>query len=136
MAVLGEIVFILFLLVQALLAVYIALPALLLVSYALIRLFRIRTPFQRKPFLTEQEFEFGLIITAHQETEFVIPLVDSILKQTYQRFHVYIVADDCAPGALSFRTPGSPSFHPILPSIPRYGPSVMRSTASSGRMTP
>jgi len=125
MTVLGEIAFILFLLAQALLAIYIALPALLLVSYALIRLFRIRTPFQRKPFLTEQEFEFGLIITAHQETEFVMPLVDSILKQTYQRFHVYIVADDCAPGALSFSDPRitilspDPSLHSKIRSI-RY----------------
>jgi cellulose synthase/poly-beta-1,6-N-acetylglucosamine synthase-like glycosyltransferase len=105
MTVLGEIVFILFLVAQALLAVYIALPALLLISYGLICLFRIKTPFERRPFLTEKQFEFGLIITAHQETEFVIPLVDSILKQTYQRFHVYIVADDCPPGALSFSDP-------------------------------
>lgn len=125
MTVLGEIIFILFLLAQALLAVYIALPALLLISYALIRLFRVRTPFQRKPYLTEQEFEFGLIITAHQETEFVIPLVDSILKQTYQRFHIYIVADDCTPGSLSFSDPRitilspEPALHSKIRSI-RY----------------
>jgi cellulose synthase/poly-beta-1,6-N-acetylglucosamine synthase-like glycosyltransferase len=125
MTALGEIGFVLFLLAQAVLAFYVVLPALLLLCYGFIRLFGIRTPFQRRPFLSDQEFDFGLIITAHQETEFVIPLVDSILKQRYGRFHVYIVADDCAPGMLSFSDPRitiltpAPALHSKIKSI-RY----------------
>lgn len=102
MSVLREIGWIVFLLIQALMAIYIALPALLLLSYGLVRLLGIRTPFQRKPYLTDKDFDFGLIITAHQETDFVPPLVDSILKQTYPHFQAYIIADDCPPGVLGF----------------------------------
>ncbi|HWK04080.1 MAG TPA: glycosyltransferase family 2 protein [Puia sp.] len=106
MTVFFEALRILFLIVQVLLAIYLFIPAILLLCYGIICLFRIRTPFERRPFLTDKQFEFGLIITAHQETEFVIPLIDSILKQTYKNLFVYVVADDCDPTKpLSFSDP-------------------------------
>ena len=77
-------------------------PLLSLASYGWVNLFKIRTPFEKRPFLTDKQYEFGIIITAHQETKFVIPLVDSILKQTYPHFYIYVVADDCDISQLQF----------------------------------
>lgn len=51
-------------------------------------------PVLSKEFLTK-DFEFAIIVTVHQDTDFIAPIVDSIQKQTYKKFHVYIVADDC-----------------------------------------
>ena len=77
-------------------------PLLSLASYGWVNLFKIRTPFEKRPFLTDKQYEFGIIITAHQEMKFVIPLVDSILKQTYPHFYIYVVADDCDISQLQF----------------------------------
>lgn len=43
----------------------------------------------------EKETDFACIITAFQNASIAIPLVDSLLKQTYGKFHIYFVADDC-----------------------------------------
>ncbi len=50
----------------------------------------------------DHEFDFAAIITAHQDTRFITPLVDSLLKQSYQNFVVYVVADDCNISTLDF----------------------------------
>jgi cellulose synthase/poly-beta-1,6-N-acetylglucosamine synthase-like glycosyltransferase len=94
-----------FLLLQLVFAIYITIPLLFLCCYGFLRLFKIKTPFEKRPVLIDRDFEFGLIITAHQEAEFVIPLVDSILRQTYKNFHAYVVADDCDTTALDFSDP-------------------------------
>lgn len=92
----------LYALVQIGLAIYLVIPFLFVIIYSVLLLFRVRTPFQKKPFLTDKNFEFAIIITAHEETMFVPPLVDSILKQKYPGFFVYIVGDNCDPGELQF----------------------------------
>jgi cellulose synthase/poly-beta-1,6-N-acetylglucosamine synthase-like glycosyltransferase len=97
-----SILWILFLIVQAIVALYVLVPFVSLLSYFVIRLFRFKTPYDRKPFLTDKNFEFGFIVTAHQEVQFILPIVDSILKQTYRNFHVYVVADDCDLTSLHF----------------------------------
>lgn len=102
MNVLLTILWYLFLVVQAVIAIYLLIPTLLLVIYGIFKALGIRTPFQRKKIVTGKQFEFGIIITAHQETRFVIPLVDSILKQTYPNYRVYVVADDCDISTLNF----------------------------------
>jgi len=99
------ILLILFIVVQSLIALYLLIPFFSLLVYALVRLFRVRSPFQKRPFLTDKQYEFGIIITAHQETEFIFPLVDSLLKQTYPSFYVYVVADDCDTKDLTFSDP-------------------------------
>lgn len=43
----------------------------------------------------DRKNSFALIITAHEETKFIAPLIDSILKQNYEEFHAYVVADKC-----------------------------------------
>jgi cellulose synthase/poly-beta-1,6-N-acetylglucosamine synthase-like glycosyltransferase len=102
MQIIENIFYYLFLVVQVILAFYLLIPFIFLLLYGIVKLLHIKTPFQRKPYITDKDFEFGIIITAHQETAFVVPLVDSILKQDYKGFYVYIVADDCQPGELNF----------------------------------
>jgi cellulose synthase/poly-beta-1,6-N-acetylglucosamine synthase-like glycosyltransferase len=116
----------LFYLISFLFALYLLIPFFSLLSYGFVQLFRVKTPYERRKFLTDKSFDFGLIITAHQETAFVHPLVDSILKQTYQQFQVYVVADDCDPEQLRFAHPKvtvlhpEPALHAKIKSI-RYG---------------
>lgn len=59
----------------------------------------------RKPRLKSkinQKFDFGLIITAYKETEITLPLVDSLLKQNYDNYLIYLVADECDVSKLKF----------------------------------
>jgi cellulose synthase/poly-beta-1,6-N-acetylglucosamine synthase-like glycosyltransferase len=48
-------------------------------------------------------FDYGCIITAYKNVEITLPLVQSLLKQKYTNFHIYLVADECmaAPYAIS-----------------------------------
>ncbi len=39
--------------------------------------------------------DFGCIITAYKNVEITRPLIDSLIKQRYNNFHVYLVADEC-----------------------------------------
>jgi cellulose synthase/poly-beta-1,6-N-acetylglucosamine synthase-like glycosyltransferase len=94
--------YVLLFLVQAVIAVYLLIPALFTIIYFIRKLFGMKGRGEKKPFLTDKEFEFGIIITAHEETEFITPLVDSILKQTYGKYAVYIVADACDISTLNF----------------------------------
>jgi cellulose synthase/poly-beta-1,6-N-acetylglucosamine synthase-like glycosyltransferase len=45
---------------------------------------------------------YAAIITAHRDTRFIPPLVDSFLKQSYKNFCLYVVADDCDISGLSY----------------------------------
>lgn len=40
---------------------------------------------------------FACVITAYKEKEFAFLLVDSLLKQDYEHYHIYLVADRCTP---------------------------------------
>lgn len=114
-----------FLLFQILIAIYILVPSVSLLSYLLLDLLKVKTPYQKASFLTEHNFEFAFIVTAHQEAQFILPIVDSILKQTYQQFYVYVVADDCDLTGISFTDnrvivlKPEPSLHAKIKSI-RY----------------
>jgi cellulose synthase/poly-beta-1,6-N-acetylglucosamine synthase-like glycosyltransferase len=45
---------------------------------------------------------FGLIITAYGDAEISIPLIDSLLKQRYKNFVIYLVADSCDTSNINF----------------------------------
>ena len=90
---------------QAIIAIYLLVPPFFLFTHLVQRLFRIRSAGDRKPFLTDKNFEFGFVITAHEETEFITPLVDSIIGQQYGEFMVYVVADACDISGLHFSDP-------------------------------
>ena len=100
-----SILYVLFIIIQVIIAIYISVPFLSLLSHLLLNLFKVKSPYERKPFLTDKDFEFGFIITAHQEAQFILPLVDSILKQEYQKFRIFVVADDCDLTGIHFTDP-------------------------------
>ncbi|MFL5788068.1 MAG: glycosyltransferase, partial [Flavisolibacter sp.] len=74
-------------------ALFLILPILFFLIHWLLP--RKNFPDRKYPIVTEKNFDFAAIITAHQDTRFIKPLVDSFLKQNYKEFTVYIVADDC-----------------------------------------
>lgn len=43
--------------------------------------------------LKPSKVDFACVITAYKQISIVIPLVDSILKQSYNSYHIYIIAD-------------------------------------------
>lgn len=73
--------------------------------------------------LTDKKYDFAAIVTAHQDTRFIAPLVDSFLKQNYSNFILYVVADDCDinnmhfnDGKIKLLKPG-PALHTKIKSI-------------------
>lgn len=54
-----------------------------------------RLNLRKKPKEASQETDFACIITAYRNIEINKPLVDSLLKQHYQNYHIYLVADRC-----------------------------------------
>ncbi|WP_407522904.1 glycosyltransferase family 2 protein [Lacibacter sp. MH-610] len=84
----------LLLLLQAVLAIYLLLPSLLLLIHYVNRNKKLLLT-KKYPRTIDKEFDFAAIVTAHKDTRFIAPLVDSFLKQRYKNFALYIVADDC-----------------------------------------
>lgn len=56
----------------------------------------------RYPLQIDKDFDFAAIITAHQDGRFIPPLVDSLLKQHYTHFMIYVIADDCDISTMKF----------------------------------
>lgn len=83
-----------FILVQVVVAFYLLQPTLLWVLYGFKRLL-VRRPVVPESRPDSRQYSFAAIITAHKNLELVPPLVDSLMKQTYRNFKVYIVADAC-----------------------------------------
>lgn len=105
-----DILWVLLLLFELLIAIYFLVPAGMLAVYLFSRKRRI----DRLPDQTSNDFHFHLIITAHEETAFLAPLLDSISRQTYGGHTTYIVADCCDP-ALSFDNEQTITLHPPDP---------------------
>jgi cellulose synthase/poly-beta-1,6-N-acetylglucosamine synthase-like glycosyltransferase len=100
--------------VQAILATYLLIPFFLL----LLQVFKAgrKRRLERKyPVVHDKEFDFAAIITAHQDTRFIPPLVDSFCHQTYSNFVVYVVADDCDISDLHFTDPRIQLLRPEKP---------------------
>ncbi len=101
MQILEQILFITFYLISGLVAFYFLLPTGLFVLHYLAggKKDNYLAGYKTK---TNHDFEFAAIITAHQDTRFIAPFVDSFLKQEYAKFKVYVVADDCDVSGLHF----------------------------------
>ena len=52
-----------------------------------------------------REFDFGVVITAYRNAEITRPLIESLLRQTHERFVVYLVADNCPDVGFRFDDP-------------------------------
>jgi glycosyltransferase involved in cell wall biosynthesis len=103
-----------YIIVQAFLASFLIQPFILLLIYGGRKIF-VRK--EEDIYITpiKKNYHFGVIITAHREIAFIPPIVDSLLKQTYYNFNVYIVADDCDISTLHFQDPRVHLLKPPLP---------------------
>jgi cellulose synthase/poly-beta-1,6-N-acetylglucosamine synthase-like glycosyltransferase len=66
---------------------YASFPALSLLATIFRR--RIRIP------KIQNEISFACIITAYKDVKIAIPQVESLLKQNYSNFHIYLIGDNC-----------------------------------------
>jgi len=46
------------------------------------------------------EENIACVVTGYKDFDIIIPLVDSLLKQNYSNYHIYVVADRCNPDDL------------------------------------
>lgn len=90
----AQILFYIFVAIQVLLACYLLQPFLLLLVHGVLKL--VGGKKKEADASTAKQHSFAVIITAHKNLELVPPLVDSLLKQTYAHYKVYVVADACA----------------------------------------
>jgi len=113
----------LFYIVSCLVAFYFILPPILFILYYLSGGNPKRNAVNRYKKITESEYEFAAIITAHQDTRFIAPFVDSFIKQSHRKFKVYVVADDCDISNITFEDERiillspSPALHSKIKSI-------------------
>ena len=49
-----------------------------------------------------ETYDFGVVITAYRNAEITRPLIESLLRQTHERFRVYLVADNCPEVTFGF----------------------------------
>src|ERR1700722_18994779 len=103
-----------YLALQAILASYLVQPFFLLLFHAIAKMLGKRLP-HTPPETPAKNYTFGILITAYRETDFIPPIVDSLLKQTYSAFNVYIVADDCDTSQLHF---ADPRINILVPPVP------------------
>jgi cellulose synthase/poly-beta-1,6-N-acetylglucosamine synthase-like glycosyltransferase len=87
---------------NCLVAFYFLLPVVLFILHYLFKGNTGNNYISRYKKTTDKDFDFAAIITAHQDTRFIAPLVDSFFKQHYKKFTVYVVADDCDTSNISF----------------------------------
>lgn len=102
------ILWVLYIALQVFLASFLIQPIVLLLLYALAKAFSRHRP----PPAPGKNYQFAIIITSHQDTTFLRPIVDSLQKQDYPHFNAYVVADDCDTGDLSFN---DPRIHLLVP---------------------
>lgn len=105
--------YVFFIAIQILLAAYLLQPTLLLLVYGVKSLFK-------KDRITasddDKDFSFAVIVTAHKNLQLVPPLVDSVLKQTYRHFKVYVVADGCEQTDIGYNN--HPQVKVLAPEVP------------------
>ena len=100
-----EILYTIFLFVQFLFALYFIAPVLITLIYFIRKLSGQSFNIRKRKKVTDKEFDFAAIITAHQEARFIPPLLDSLCRQTHSNFIVYVVADDCDITGLNINDP-------------------------------
>jgi glycosyl transferase family 2 len=109
-----KILWYLYVALQVFLAMYLIHPFILILVFVIKR----ALGFKPKNILSTpitKNYQFGVIVTAHQETIFIPPIVDSLLKQNYPHFNVYIIADDCDISNLHFDDPRINILKPAVP---------------------
>ena len=59
-----------------------------------------------------KEFDFACIITAYKNVAITEHLVQSLLNQSYQNFHIYLIGDECNPADFSMQNDRLTVFFP------------------------
>lgn len=60
----------------------------------------------------QQTFDFACIITAYKNVAITEHLVQSLLRQSHQNFHIYLVGDECQPSDFSLTDDRLTVFYP------------------------
>ncbi len=60
----------------------------------------------------QKDFDYACIITAYKNVAITEHLVQSLLKQTHQNFHIYLVGDECQPNDFSLTDNRLTVFYP------------------------
>ncbi|CAN5510084.1 hypothetical protein BH10BAC5_BH10BAC5_16300 [soil metagenome] len=85
----------LFISLQIITAIFLLFPVLNVFLSAFIKV--------KKPKLSShKESDLGIIITAYKDVTIALPLIESILDQTYKNYIIYLVADQCSVSGLKF----------------------------------
>jgi cellulose synthase/poly-beta-1,6-N-acetylglucosamine synthase-like glycosyltransferase len=100
--------------IQLLFSAYLLIPFLFYCYYVVSKKVGLRERIHRMPVITKHDFQFNIVITAHQEVAFINPLLDSLQKQTYKRFQAFVVADQI-PLSISFDSAQVKTIHPSSP---------------------
>lgn len=90
---------------QSWLAIYLVLPFFFLLIYLFKKITKTQFDISKKNLAYQKNFDFAAIVTAHKETLLVPALIDSLLKQNYKHYLIYIVADACDTGSLHYDDP-------------------------------
>ena len=100
-----EILFYIFLFIQFLFALYFIAPVVLTAIYFIKKILGLSFHIGKRKKIINKEFDFAAIVTAYQDGRFIPPLLDSLLRQTYTNFIVYVIADDCDITGLNIKDP-------------------------------
>jgi cellulose synthase/poly-beta-1,6-N-acetylglucosamine synthase-like glycosyltransferase len=65
--------------------------------------------------ISTKNIDFGCVITCYKNADIARPLVESLLRQTHQNFHIYLLADECPKLDWTF---DDPRFHALQPDPP------------------
>ena len=85
--------------VQAIIAFNLVFPVLLFIYYSLVKRAYRDKP---NPTLPLAQNDYGIIVTAYEQTYSLPPVINSLLKLNYSNFIIYIVADKCDVSTLKF----------------------------------
>lgn len=76
-----------------LLVLHLALLYFLIFPFVTVLLAQVRK--EEVPPVAKKEADIACVITAYKSIDIALPLVASLLKQQYENFHIYLVADGC-----------------------------------------
>lgn len=83
--------------VQVVIAINLLSPVLLAALYFIVA----RTP-RRKSTTVDDEGDYAIIVTAYEQTHMLPAVISSILNVNYNRYMIYVVADNCDVSQLNF----------------------------------
>lgn len=78
---------ILFILLQLIIGIYLLLPVVNSLGAYLAK--------DEVESILNHQYDYAIIITAYKNIDLIDPLIESLLKQVYEKYHIYLIADNC-----------------------------------------